>query len=528
MLRYEKYLFHATVLIALIVVLYPQYYITGDGPSHTYNAKVLFDYVLNRERDFYKEFYQINRAIDPNWMSHLGIGVLLQFFPPWLADKLFQVVYILVFAYGFRFLIGAIDRESSYLSFLFYPFVFTLPFQQGFYNYCIALGFMFWTLGFYLKTRAQFENSLYQLVCSVLLLITAFSHGMPAVYTMCIIILLWLSRHYVYFIPFDSRRVISELARLKLVFLPAAFMILLFMAKRGSGTEAHAWSYGKKLVMFLQAWSSQSTRSAEIFPAVSAYVLIVLFGFYLLIRGRKLKSDAARSAWVFLFFSVFTFVSYMTCPHSIGGAGSIDIRLGFLPPLFLLLFFASYHTTASSKLVFIALSVCITIAFQAIRLPWVMKANAVGKEIMSVSTMIEGKSVVLNIHLDDWQTLTSKDKLFHHDGSFIHFSDYLGAEKNKHLIMVMNYEAEINYFPVNWAPGMNPRESIEGMIPGEYPPCGKILAYEQQIGRKVDYVLLQNYKEYPLCSKDLQTQLDTLTSKLYESPNHYVKLYKRR
>ena len=153
MLKYERYLFYFLVAFALSIIILPKYYITGDGGSHVYNAKVLFDYVLNHERNFYKEFYTINRGIDPNWMSHLSIGFFLQLFPPWLADKLFQILYVISFAFGFRFFIKSLEPNNSFLSFLFFPFLFTLPFQQGFYNYSFALALLFFTVGFYIRVK---------------------------------------------------------------------------------------------------------------------------------------------------------------------------------------------------------------------------------------------------------------------------------------------------------------------------------------------------------------------------------------
>jgi hypothetical protein len=227
----------------------------------------------------------------------------------------------------------------------------------------------------------------------------------------------------------------------------------------------------------------------------------------------------------------FTLFSYITCPHSIGGAGSIDIRLAFLPPLFLVLFFATKNWNDFAKRIFISCSFILSISFLIIRFPFVMKANNIGKEIMTATNVIQDKSVVLNLHFDDWQQLDGgKDSLFHKDGSFIHFSDFIGAQGNKHLVMLMNYEAEINYFPVNWQPGKNPRETIAGLIPGNYPPCGDIALYEQQIDRKIDYVLIQNWRsdfEKMPCVKSLIAQLNANFSLVYESKNKYVIVLKR-
>lgn len=532
MLKHEKYLFYFLVILSLSIILVPKYYITGDGGSHVYNAKVLFDYVLNHDRAFYKDYYVINRSIDPNWMSHLMIGFFLQFLPAWLADKLFQVIYVLTFAFGFRYLIRSIEKNNSFLSFLFFPFLFTLPFQQGFYNYSLALSFLFFTIGFYIRAKHDLENAVHQLILAILLLVTAFSHGMPAIYAMMIIGLLWLAEHYHYFFPINLKKILYSLSQLLLIFLPALFMILLFMAKRGFGTEPHAWSKTKKLIEFLKFWTSQSTRSEEIYPAVACGILLLIYLIVLLFTRMKVNINHKNTiGYVFVFMSSFTLLSYINCPHSIGGAGSIDIRLAFLPPLFLILFFACKNWNDILKRIFIVSSFLISCSFLIIRFPYVLKANHIGKEIMTAANVIDDKSVVLNLHFDDWQQLDQgRDSLFHKDGSFIHFSDFIGAEKNKHLIMLMNYEAEINYFPVNWQAGKNPRESIAGLIPGTYPPCGRISLYEQQTGRKIDYVLIQNWRKdaenYP-CVKDLIAQLNTDYSLVYESSQKYVIVLKR-
>lgn len=524
MQQIEKYLYLGLVIMALSIIIWPTYYITGDGASHTYNAKVLFDVVLNRERDFYQSFYSINRSIDPNWMSHLGIGLLIQFVPGWMADKIFQIIYVLLFAYGFRYLISSIFKENSFLSFLFFPYVFSLPFQQGFYNYCISLALLFWSVGFYIRNKNRMDNPIVQFSLSFLLLCTTFSHGMPAIYALIIISLIWLFSNYLMIWQFQLVTLKSELARLALIFLPSAFIILLFMAKRGSGTVPHAWSMTKKWIEFLKLWTLQSTRQEEIYPALATGILTLVICILALL-SKKFMQQSKPIALVFLVMSFFFLLSYIQCPHSIGGAGSIDIRLGFLPPLFILIFVASFVFKPIYKKVFIASSFLIAFAFLSIRFPYVVKANEIAKEIMKAGKYIDNKSVVMNINMDAWQQLPNGDSVFHKDGSFIHIADYLGTEKNKHLILLMNYEAEINYFPVNWAPLRNPRISVAGLIPGTYPPCGNPLDYEIQVAQKLDYVLLYNLRNYKSCTPQLQGILDNEFYKVYT--NAYVAVYKR-
>lgn len=532
MLRFEKYLFGLLVCFALSIIIIPKFYITGDGASHAYNAKVLFDYIFGHERDFYKTFYMLNRNLDPNWSGHLIVGLLSQVFPAWLADKFFQISYVLVFAFGFRFLVKSIHHENTFLSFLFFPFLFTLAFQQGFYNYSLALGLFFWSMGYYFSNRYQLEHPFKQFVLSLLLLLTAFSHGMPVLYAILMIFALWLSEHIQLFIPFDFRKLSIHLSRLLLIFMPALLMIFLFVIKRGSGREPHAWGIGKKLSEFFQFFASQSTRHAEVFPAIACGILLIAFLLVLFFTRIKVNiHKKMKPGYVMLFMMLFTFVSYITCPHSIGGAGSIDIRLAFLPPLFLLLYFATKRWTDLAKMIFMSSTFVISICFLVIRFPYVMKASKIGKEIMTASQFIDDKSVVLNLHFDYWQKLPKGDSLFHKDGSFLHFSDFLGTEKGKHLILLNNYEAEINYFPVNWQAGKNPRETIAGFIQGNLPPCGDYHLYEQQSKRRIDYILFQNWRNDAMnheCVKQLLQDIGEDFTKVYDSKHHYVMVFKRK
>lgn len=532
MLRAEKSLFLFLVALALAIVLIPRFYITGDGPSHTYNAKVLFDMVFNHGREFYSGYFTINRNIDPNWTGHLILGVLLQVMPYWLADKCLQVTYILVFAFGFRYCIKAIHAENSFLSFLFFPWLFSLAFQEGFYNYSLALGLMFWSMGYFLQVKDHLEETNHQFILSLLLFFTAFSHGMPVIYAMLMILLIWLIENYYLFLPLDIRKLTSQLSRLSLIFFPSVLMIALFLVKRGAGREPHPLGYLQKFTNFLTFYASQSTRHAELYPALGCGILLLAFLLILALTSFKVNIQKKNGlGYVFAFMVFFTFISYMLCPQSIGGAGSIDIRLAFLPPMFLLFFFATKRWNELPKLIFISTSMFLSVLFLVIRFPYVMKASQIGREIMKAGEVIGDRGVVLNLHFDYWQQLPRQDSLFHHDGSFLHFSDYLGAMRHKQLVLLNNYEAEINYFPVNWKPGMNPRETMPGFIQGQLPPCGDYHAYEHQSGSRIDYILFQNWRQDALlnpCVKELIRMINTDFVKVFDSRHHYVVVFKRR
>lgn len=522
MLKYERYGFWFLVILCLGIVLLPQYYITGDGPSHTYNAKIWFDYLLNHDRSFYKSWYQLNRNVEPNYLSHFVLGSLCQFLSGPVADKVMQCIYILLFSVGFRFLIQSINTENSVLSYFFFPFLFSLTFQQGFYNYGLAQALMFFVLGLYARKGSEiFSGGYISFFFSFLLLLTTLSHGMIAGYTMVMILMIWLNEK----IHQRNWRVGPELSMLILLILPSILLLGGFIFRTGLDTIPHHLSLSEKLNQFILFETFQCIRKAELYPAVISGVFMFLL---ILLQISRIKSSGA--GWVFLLASSYLFYAYLRAPHSIGGAGGIDLRLSSLPLLFGLLYAASTDINNEIKKIILMLSPALLITFLVIRFPTIQQVDIIAKDIMTASDLISDKSVVLNLHLDDAQHVSSKEKLFECDSSFIHFSDYLGTFKKK-IILLNNYEADIPYFPVQWRPGVSPLYKIPGMIPGQYPPCDDYKKYEIQSGRQIDYILLQNNSAYPRsfdCVQNLISQLDSSFDKVYESPKRYISVYKRK
>jgi hypothetical protein len=148
---------------------------------------------------------------------------------------------------------------------------------------------MCWTFGYFVRNKHRLDDPSTQWTLSLLLLITAFSHGMPVMYVMMMIFLVWLSENFRLFIPLDFRKLSTHLSRLSLLFMPSLLMIFLFMIKRGTAREPHIVSVGQKFLNFLTFYASQSTRHAEVFPAVACGILLLSFLFVLIFTRIKVN-----------------------------------------------------------------------------------------------------------------------------------------------------------------------------------------------------------------------------------------------
>jgi hypothetical protein len=480
--KIERIVFYFLLALAVAIIAVPKVYLTCDGPSHTYNSKILFDYILNHNREFLKEFFTVNKSPDPNWMSQLLIGTLMQAVPALLAEKIFQIGLLLIFAFGLRYLIKAIQVHNTFLSCLFYPFFFTLPFQTGFYNYCLSIAFMLWSIAYYLRNRENFTSA-HSFVMSILLLLATLSHAMPVLNGLFCMGLIVLSQINFQTLKKDLPKWLNYIGAIGLAALPSLMLIVFFTLKRGFANTPHTLSLGEKLKNFFQMYCCQSTVKAEQYPAIASGLLIIVF---LIIALIKLKNTWVKIGTAFLGMAIFTFIAYLRSPNDIGGAGSIDIRLAFLPPFYLLITLAAFEWKPAFKNIFISVSGIITLSFFVLRLPSVFNASVKVNTILKAASLIKDKSIIGTLHYDDY------DRDFEIDNSYAHVSDYLGLAKNKSLIILQNYEADLSWFSLQWHPQLNPRNTINNLYQGTYPPSGNFENYEQATGKLVDYVFVMN------------------------------------
>lgn len=525
-MRYiEKYYFYAVLIACILLLTVPKFYITGDGPSHVYNAHVLFQYLHEDLRAFYKPFYQINKSFDPNWSSHIILGVFTRFLPAWFADKAFQLFYLFVFAFGFRYLIRSIQKDNEFIALFFAPFVFTLPFQQGFYNYCLALAFLWWIVGYYIR---HYENLQIKHVSFLMLglLVITFTHGMPSVWAIVIMTLLSI---FSYQSLLQKNTIIDWLAAHVIMFLPSIILIVAFMFKKGIDVAPHHQSIFQKWLLFISGDTLQIFTHTEkwiIIPLIICWVI----SFISLIKKVTYKIISFHPlSLVMLCMLLFALYSYLTAPHSIGGAGAIDIRLGFLPWIFLLCLLANLTWQRWLKTTMSVVAIVYSVVILIIRLPIMLAASHIGQEMMAATNYIQPQSVVMNLHMDDWHVNENGDSLFQKDGSFIHFTDYIGAEKP--LILINNYEAELHYFPVQWRPDKNPFYIIPNLLGGHYPPAGNLMQYERKTLHKINYVLIQQWNDKYLQQHSVKQLMDTIHSYFtikFSSPKREIVLWQRK
>jgi hypothetical protein len=169
----EAFVYWLLVLPNLLLVWSFPYLPTQDGPLHLCNALICRDYAASHAR--YREFFQLSLEPFPNWSSHLLLVGLMYAVPPLAAEKILASLYVVGFAWGFRYFLGAFGRDTLLLAPLGLLFLFNRCFLMGFYNFCLALVLVWVILGYCARRRAGF-GALHALVLASLLFLAYFTH----------------------------------------------------------------------------------------------------------------------------------------------------------------------------------------------------------------------------------------------------------------------------------------------------------------------------------------------------------------
>lgn len=523
-IQLEKFLFWLLLAIHLLPILQNKYFLTGDGPSHVYNAKVVLDYVQDKNLDFYEQYYEFNSKAEPNWLSHALLASLISVFPDYLAEKILIFLYVLSFIFGWRFLIRQINPQNYFIVLLGIPFVFQHTFQKGFYNYSFSIALLFWVLGYWLKVRQKLSFK-HLSILSISWLVLYFAHPIGLTLSWLLIGLLLLGE-YILEKKSSFKQLIQESGKIFLAALPAFGLFLSYMFRRGTETTPNPFSWAHMGRKFVELTSLVNLTNKEVNWAIAFSITIgILFLFGLIYKVRKRIFNRYDA---FLLAFLICLAMYFLQPGSIGGAGILYIRLQFIPFLMVLLWIAAIPFKRVSIHRYSLSAFFISTVLIALRAPHHKLASVAVQEYLEVSEHIEDRSTVLPLSFAH-QGLTPEGKnVARRIWLFMHAADYVGSDKS--LVMLGNYEAGLGYFPLIWKEDKQPyfhlgvRDNIEGR-----PPAVDLISYPAKTGGSVDYVITWcmegEFKDHPN-TKEIRQQLDERYKLIFSSSHNLAKLYR--
>ncbi len=461
--RWEEYFFYGILLLNLWPLFNVSYFPTLDGPAHLYNAHLIKDILFSKDA-FAADFFSLQTEPVPNWTGHVLLLILSFFFSTALTQKIFLILLLSSLPIAFRALVKTSGAKHYLFSYLIFPFSYSFVFYLGFYNFLLGVLFLLLTLIYHIRQINSAINYRRALTYFGLFALCYFSHVFVFAMLLCCIALqeislVFLSKDSGGDFGFRIKKSLVNGLKLMLIALPFLVLLLAYFWKRPTigeafykdKTELVDWIQNIRPIIALH-FQIEEVYTKKLFYLIASLSIIAMYeflstkqpskaSFFLQIQSKLKRSDA----WL-LMSTLFLFL-YFYLPDSDGNAGFVSVRLGLLFFIFLILWIAAQPL----PLLLGGFAAMITLFCNFSLNKYYMSENKIKsakiEDLMAVKDLIQPNTVLLPLNFEE-------------DWLLGHSPNLLGADKS--IVVLENYEAGTNYFPLQWKIETLPNFTVAG------------------------------------------------------------------
>ncbi len=523
-------LFFLGIVVSLLQIWLPDYYLTCDGPCHLANAHIVNNFWQLQNQDVFGRFYNLVYTTDPNSMTTFVLAALMFVFKGIVAEKVFLSLYVLVFTSGFFLLLRKLQGKDSLWQLSVFVFIFTYAFAKGFYNFSFGIAFFFWMVLRWIifLDKRNIGNAVLFVVLAGL---TFFTHLLPFVFGGITCGALVISYAFADEVKAGWKKrslwMVRNGGALLLCTAPYLLLSMLFTSKEG-GMQLKLSPHLYRLVELVEFKYIINVVDGERFwTGVTGVLLFGLLAFVIVRALPKFRVNKYDGLFLSMFIIVLVYTFFPE--EFLGRLIIISIRA----QLFVLILVAcclAYrlpegHLKSKSALVlffcFLVLSVY--------RYDCRRKTDVAMHAYMAAFDAVKDGDVLLPLDFSPTGKTTDGRLIAKRNAVFHHAAQYLTAQRP--VVVLDNYEAGMGYFPVRWKDATNPYKhlsrgaGIEGL-----PPYAEIVKYEKRTGVAVDNILLWCYEDHYLTDKNfakLYAEIKKGYYKKYTSKDNRVILYSR-
>jgi hypothetical protein len=525
---YEPLFFLLIALLNLIPVVAFTFFPTLDGPAHLYNSN-LIAHLLSDTTSPLKPFFTFTPELLPNWTGHAVLSFFNFFLPAYWAEKILLVLYLIGLPYAFRYLVSVINPKALLVSYIIFPFTYSFFLFLGFYNFLIALVFMFLGLALWIKKESNRFTVLQRIILLMVFLLTYFSHifvfGILFLFVFIHVIfknILRLNTTENESVKFFFRNVVDLIS---ISFLPLLLLVLYFYQR--PVTNNLNFLTTQELTQYLtdlRPIIALNYPLEEYYTRRILYVLLaiscVILGYRILDVRNVFIDRSTQKNNVLAYFKpqdywvipiIILFIALFKLPDSDGTAGYVSVRLALLFFLFLLLWLATQNS--SKYVMYPALVIILYAHFQLNKYYYseIKNLNTIALDCYNASEVIAPNSIVLPLNYTDNWLLS-------------HFSNYLGTDNP--LVILENYECTTGYFPLKWNDEKIPNLVLADKTK-DYLPCFDWRTNMNNPTDTIDYVfIIGESLHLEGCRKSLDSLIHTQFTQVYQS--QHARLYKGR
>jgi hypothetical protein len=504
--RYEPFLFWFVVLVNLLPVLAVHYFYTGDGPAHSYNANIISS-LLTNDNSAFAPYYNLRMELIPNMGGHTLLVLFRLLFGPLVAEKLVYLLCLVLLPLAFRFVIKAFQKEFTPYQFIVFLLIQNFCFYIGFQSFSIGLALMFYAVGLVQKTLTS-PRYTYAIGFGLMLFVTAYFHLFAAVVALLasgILVLMHVVKN-----RFSSKKALLFLV---LGTLPTIWFLIHFLWDKSGGASVNEVALSGKLEALY------STILVSVYVGQDMFTKILVGMLMMLTIGGAIhfrtKYKASFNSTDFALVSaLLLLVLYFLLPDKMASGGFISIRLVLCALLFLALWLA-LTSTFSGYTVVISTGILVLVFA---RIP-ILVANAKlldadAREMAEVLPFLEdGNTLVPLNYSDHW----------------LHYNMGLMLGADKEIVVLDNYEAATNHFPVMWNERVYTDQSLGDVFTSNRPTLF-IRRYEEATGIKINAVVrwMHNDEMQDAATQQTDSVLNLDFTLVFTSNSGKAELYLRK
>lgn len=519
------------LLLQLYSVWQHPYFVTSDGPTHVYNAKILLDLLRGEHTDFYLKIYTLSLELHPNWFSHISLMLLQVFFAPVVAEKILLIAYIVILSVAFLLIVRQLCKpDYAPVYSLVFPFAIHFLLYFGFYNYCFGIAFalLFVAAWLYLKHKPLATQLAVLFPLSGFIFLThIFGWFMVCILLGGVFLADILLEGFRRSFAAAVHRFTSQWLGLVLSGLLPFFLSIVFIKNHVTEAQYYPDTFDEMFDAFWSMAMLAPLSKGELLPvAIFKWLIVLLFGLTALQKILGINKVNASDGLLFSF--VLLLVLFFIQPVGLSLSGFWIGRMSWVPWLVLCTWLAANNRSVTVQTVATVVVCGVCVWLFGVRSPLQKSLSEAQEDFMSACSFIQPQSVVLPLCYSRRGLDAAGNEVPVLPWLMTHSFDYCGAEKP--VINLANYEAVTPWFPVQWKQACNPF-AIMGTIEGN-PPEISLKAFENNIcNTRIDYVVTWcmnfTFKERDAV-KRTQEELQQGFNLIYTSKSGRTEVWKRK
>jgi len=462
-----------------------------DGPSHLHSVCILADY---GKQPIYRAYYEIHFSIAGNLLTQALSAGLYQLAGPLVAERLLLTSYVILLPLSVWYALRPLTRHGfafSLFAFLFLPNYFL---HLGFWNFCLSIPLLFFTLGYWLRHRdrwtfgcvAIFAGLGFAIYLAHLLTWVLFAEGVVVLEAAR-----WGARYErggVTSAPEAragdwkhglGRSLFALCTLIPPAFLTAAYAVTATTGARealspaGDTLRAHLWSVYS--LSFLYTVSDSDHIFAKVIAGLMALMFLAAVGL------RVWRARSLRISDSFLLLSVLYTAMAALGPDAVGDGTYIRAREGLFAVLFLVVWLGAQDWPRFVPGACSALACALALCSLWARLPAYQRWDSLISEFQDAGRAIAPGSTILPL-----RTRADRDRV----QPLLHGIDLFAPRP---FVDLANYEAATDHFTTRFRAERSPFDALgprAGLLHSDVQAAFDIRRYETETRGCVDYVVL--------------------------------------